>query len=413
MEFEPKGVDKSSASIISDLFRNYLFSSKKFIVVDRESMKEILTEQNLQQSLGCNSAECAVQLGKILGVNYSIIGSLGKLGNVYIVSAKMVNIENAQIEWTNSAKLTNFGQIDSVIEKMVNNLLKTIFKEEFKEKLPIKEIVPIEVPKTIEPQPEKKKEIKVIPARKKSKYPNVGIDLQFGFSPSFRFKETYYDNTSDITYWYSMKPGYFDFKFGLYWTFLYFGIHNRSFWFNEGDKMNYEDSTGASYTYSVYETDISFIDYIFSLRAQSKNRFDMIYFVWKEVNFTTYYESSESVTDYYGHGIGFSLRFGDIYKDKKSEFPVGFMYEFDINLAYMIYDEPDTYIGESPYGLSLCGNIGIGAVMKKYGPYLLLGYDFNLLYVNFYDYDTNFIDIFHGMTIRLGYNFDLRALLEK
>ncbi|MCK5398436.1 hypothetical protein KAJ26_00310, partial [bacterium] len=82
MDFQPKGADASSASIVSDLFRDFIVSHNRFIVVDRASMQSILQEQNLQQELSCSSEECAVNLGKILGVTNIVIGTLGKLGNV-------------------------------------------------------------------------------------------------------------------------------------------------------------------------------------------------------------------------------------------------------------------------------------------------------------------------------------------
>jgi TolB-like protein len=130
LDFQPKGTDKNSASIISDLFRDSLVSVQKFIVVDRSSMETILKEQNLQQALGCSSAECAVNVGKVLGVNSIIIGTLGKLGNTYIISARMVNIENSKIEWSNSIKVMDFSQIDDVVKGLVNDLLKTLLPDE-------------------------------------------------------------------------------------------------------------------------------------------------------------------------------------------------------------------------------------------------------------------------------------------
>ncbi len=127
MDFQPKGADASSASIVSDLFRDFIVSHNLFIVVDRASMQSILQEQNLQQELNCSSEECAVNLGKILGVTNIVIGTLGKLGNVSIISARMVNIENAKIEWSRSAKVVDFSQIDVIINALVNDMLKTIF----------------------------------------------------------------------------------------------------------------------------------------------------------------------------------------------------------------------------------------------------------------------------------------------
>ncbi|MCD6578286.1 hypothetical protein J7L48_02285 [bacterium] len=123
MDFKAKGVDNNSTSIVSDLFRDILFGKKIFTVVDRASMKQILKEQNLQQSLACSSEECAVQIGKILGVNSIVIGTLGKLGNAFILSIRLVNIENAKISWAKTAKIYDFNRIDEGVSLLVDDLV--------------------------------------------------------------------------------------------------------------------------------------------------------------------------------------------------------------------------------------------------------------------------------------------------
>lgn len=123
MDFKAKGVDANSTSIVTDLFRDALFNKNIFTIVDRDSMQQILKEQNLQQSMGCNSEECAVQIGKILGVNSIIIGTLGKLGDVFILSVRMVSIENAKIIWAKSAKIYDFKRIDEGVSVLVDDLV--------------------------------------------------------------------------------------------------------------------------------------------------------------------------------------------------------------------------------------------------------------------------------------------------
>ena len=46
----------------------------------------MLKEQGFQQS-GCVSSECAVEAGKLLGVDQIVTGSIGKIGSYYTVSA--------------------------------------------------------------------------------------------------------------------------------------------------------------------------------------------------------------------------------------------------------------------------------------------------------------------------------------
>ena len=41
--------------------------------------------------------ECLIELGKMLGANSVVIGSIGKVGNVYTISARMVDAESGEI----------------------------------------------------------------------------------------------------------------------------------------------------------------------------------------------------------------------------------------------------------------------------------------------------------------------------
>ena len=59
-------------------------------------MEEILTEQGFQQT-GCTSDECVVEVGKIVGVQQMVGGSISKVGNVFSVSARIVNVETGVI----------------------------------------------------------------------------------------------------------------------------------------------------------------------------------------------------------------------------------------------------------------------------------------------------------------------------
>ena len=57
-------------------------------MVERNQMEEILNEQGFQQS-GCTSAECAAEVGALLGVQNMVSGSFGLLGNTYTIDAKL------------------------------------------------------------------------------------------------------------------------------------------------------------------------------------------------------------------------------------------------------------------------------------------------------------------------------------
>lgn len=72
-------LSKGGAEQIQDVFITELIGTKKFKVIDRESLEEILQERNVTLSGELNEAN-AIKIGKLLGVNYLLTGTVVKYG---------------------------------------------------------------------------------------------------------------------------------------------------------------------------------------------------------------------------------------------------------------------------------------------------------------------------------------------
>jgi len=96
LDFEGKGVSQDDASILTDRLRNELFKTGSYNVLERAMMDDILKEQGFQQT-GCATSECAVEVGNMLGVQQMIGGSIGKLGDMYTVSARVIDVETGEV----------------------------------------------------------------------------------------------------------------------------------------------------------------------------------------------------------------------------------------------------------------------------------------------------------------------------
>jgi TolB-like protein len=96
-----QGVDQASAAIISDRLRTELFNAGAFKVLERQSMQDILKEQGFQQS-GCTSDQCLVEIGQVLGVSQIISGTVGKLGGMFTLNIRMIDVKTAEIVYTTS-----------------------------------------------------------------------------------------------------------------------------------------------------------------------------------------------------------------------------------------------------------------------------------------------------------------------
>jgi hypothetical protein len=96
-----QGVEPETAAIISERLRAELFSTAQFQVMERDQMAEILKEQGFQQT-GCVDNACAVEIGKLIGVDHIIMGTVGQVGAIYTISLRLVNVASAEVLYTAS-----------------------------------------------------------------------------------------------------------------------------------------------------------------------------------------------------------------------------------------------------------------------------------------------------------------------
>jgi len=93
LDFEGRGISQLEAATLTDRLSSELANTNAVILVERGQMSEILEEQGFQQS-GCTTAECAAEVGAMLGVQNMISGAFGKLGSTYTIDAKMFSVES-------------------------------------------------------------------------------------------------------------------------------------------------------------------------------------------------------------------------------------------------------------------------------------------------------------------------------
>lgn len=91
------GFEKSEVSILANRFRNMLVQTNIFDVVEREKMNEILKAQDFNISDNCNTAECAVQVGQLLGVQAMIAGDIGVFGETYTIDLRIIDVTTGKI----------------------------------------------------------------------------------------------------------------------------------------------------------------------------------------------------------------------------------------------------------------------------------------------------------------------------
>lgn len=99
LELDHKGnVSADDASTLTDRLRVHMLHANTFQILERSKMEAILKEQGFQQSaMACGDDSCSVQLGRLLGVRYLMSGSVSRVDNLYVLNARLLDVERGLI----------------------------------------------------------------------------------------------------------------------------------------------------------------------------------------------------------------------------------------------------------------------------------------------------------------------------
>lgn len=113
------GVQPGEAETVADALGSLLSQTGRFTMIDRSQVSRIMQEQKFQESQGNQNAGD----GHLLTVKKFLTGSLSKLGDNYILSVKMTDVQSSKIE------LSLSRTYDDDLEDIVEDFLPEIVRE--------------------------------------------------------------------------------------------------------------------------------------------------------------------------------------------------------------------------------------------------------------------------------------------
>ncbi len=116
LEFNSGDLQKKELNILTNRFRSILVKMQVFDVLERDKMAVILKEQDFTMTDNCNSAECAVQVGQLLGMELMVAGDVGLLGSTYSVDLRLIDVSTGKIIQTETQDYE--GKIDGLLGAM-------------------------------------------------------------------------------------------------------------------------------------------------------------------------------------------------------------------------------------------------------------------------------------------------------
>lgn len=115
LDFEGQGISVQEVQTLTERMRSEIGSTNAVRLIERKAIESIMAEQGLAQS-GCVSDECAAEVGQLLGVQFMISGTIGKLGDSYTIDVKMFSVETGATE--RSVNATHEGDISGLLTEM-------------------------------------------------------------------------------------------------------------------------------------------------------------------------------------------------------------------------------------------------------------------------------------------------------
>lgn len=119
-----QGLENSTGGILTDALSDELLKSGKVRVMERSQMETVLREQGFQQAGSCDQNECAVQMGKLLGIDRIVVGTVGKLGDSHTLSIRAVNVSTGEV--LASERRVTAGSIDKLLTDVLPPLAQSL-----------------------------------------------------------------------------------------------------------------------------------------------------------------------------------------------------------------------------------------------------------------------------------------------
>ncbi len=121
-QVEGVGVKEEIKTALLMSLSSELTNSKRIINIERSEIDKILREQAIQLS-GCTSIECQVEVGRMLGAEKVIFGTISKVEEQFLISAKIVDVTLGTIEFEiGPIKCKNVDEFRKISQEIVKGI---------------------------------------------------------------------------------------------------------------------------------------------------------------------------------------------------------------------------------------------------------------------------------------------------
>ena len=143
LDFDGIGITEDEARALSGRFGTEFMGVSKgtYKIVERNQMGQILEEQGFQNT-GIVSSDDAVKMGEALGADFIVSGSISKVGTLFSINARLLNVQSAEV--VKSISHDHMGDIVDLMTKGIKESASKLMNLKEEEEAPSIAILPFE-----------------------------------------------------------------------------------------------------------------------------------------------------------------------------------------------------------------------------------------------------------------------------
>lgn len=90
-------LESTEVQSISHKLEAEISKALSYKLVERSEMDEILKEQGFKETVLCDDDECPQEIGSLLGADIILTGTLGRVGEIFSITAKLVDVKTGRL----------------------------------------------------------------------------------------------------------------------------------------------------------------------------------------------------------------------------------------------------------------------------------------------------------------------------
>jgi hypothetical protein len=117
LDFRVTGIATAEAELFVDFMSSHIVRTGKYRVIDRMQRQSLLQEIEFSKT-ECSDEKCQLEIGRLLSASQIIVGSIGKVGDWFLLNMKIIAVETGETLRTASEKYQTLNALIEDTERL-------------------------------------------------------------------------------------------------------------------------------------------------------------------------------------------------------------------------------------------------------------------------------------------------------